>query len=85
MAPRQTPLRNDEDDRDAPHRVSGVQATHQASLNPNKYSQEGDFGSEDDEGEEAADLAEENAAMEAEIEALHNEMQEMDQQNAQLQ
>ena len=84
MAPRQTPLRNDEDDRDAPHRVSGVQATHQASLNPNKYSQEDDFSGSEDE-EEAADLAEENAAMEAEIEALHNEMQEMDQQNAQLQ
>ena len=84
MAPRQTPLRNDEDDRDAPHRVSGVQATHQASLNPNKYSQEDDFSGSEDE-EEAADLAEENAAMEAEIEAMHHEMQEMDQEHAQLQ
>ena len=86
MAPlRETPLRDDEDDRDAPHRVSGVQATHQASLNPNKYSQEDDFSDSEDEGEEAADLAEENAAMAAEIEALEAEMQEMDQQSAQLQ
>ena len=85
MAPlRETPLRDDEDDRDAPHRVSGVQAKHQASLNPNKYSQEDDFSGSEDE-EEAADLAEENAAMEAEIEAMHHEMQEMDQENAQLQ
>ena len=30
-------------------------------------------------------MAEENAAMEAEIEAMQNEIQEMDQQNAQLQ
>ena len=30
-------------------------------------------------------MAEENAAMEAEIEAMQDEIQEMDQQNAQLQ
>ena len=56
---------------------------------PNQYStkQGGDdefSGDEDENVENAADLAEENAAMQAEVEAMENAIQELDDQNAQL-
>ena len=55
---------------------------------PNWYStkQGGDeFSGEENDEVAAADLAAENEAMQAEVEAMENAIQEMDQENAQLQ
>ena len=80
MAPlRETPQ---DDDRNERVRFFFCCAKTMPRTYPNWYYEGGDEFSGD---EDAADLPEENAAMQAEVDAMVNAIQEMDHQNAQLQ